>query len=212
MSLEIVNSINLNINRYLWYWRMLPNSQILKSQFYQFDHINHKTPHKINFVHVQLILDLFGIWVRVFFSTQALSGPWGGQIEVHKWDAAGDQVQRASQHHLQQPDQPQRTVTSCNQESRASWHNHHHQYVTIVTLKSTKIGPVLRTNVREQYGTSTSKFCVNIQYSGAGPQLLCTTMKIQPKSMHLLKFLKYLNKSVWPNCLFLFLFSLFQLE
>merc|ERR1712181_21169 len=62
--------------------------------------------------------------------------------------------------------------------------------------KSTKIGPVLRTNIREQYGTSTSKFCVNIQYSGAGPQLLCTTMKIQPKSMHLLKILKYLNKSV----------------
>ena len=43
---------------------------------------------------------------------QALCRPGGGEVPVHERDAAGDQVQRASQHHLQQQDQPRRPVTN----------------------------------------------------------------------------------------------------
>ena len=46
-----------------------------------------------------------------YFPPQTLSGPRSGAIKVHERDAAGDQVQGAPQHHLQQPDQPQRPVT-----------------------------------------------------------------------------------------------------
>ena len=137
---------------------------------------------------------------------QALCRPGGGEVPVHERDAAGDQVQRASQHHLQQQDQPRRPVTNPPGVTRQALSQELHGIIITTNMWHNQNW----SSSLEQYKGAIWDLNLNVfcQHPILRGRFLCTTMKIQPKSMHLLKILKYLNKSVWPNYFFSYCFNL----